>query len=124
MTTFRVMKTNKFEDSVYYRVACSCNSEEHDVILELEIDEDIDNMIFLNFWKKIYWSANWKSNDNWFRNILFRIKGALKILFFGYLEFQEDFILEGEEHIDSFINALKEGKQFIKNKNRSNSEDK
>jgi len=31
MTTFRVMKTNKFEDSVYYRVACSCNSEEHDV---------------------------------------------------------------------------------------------
>jgi len=99
-------------------------SEEHDVILELEIDEDIDNMIFLNFWKKIYWSANWKSNDNWFRNILFRIKGALKILFFGYLEFQEDFILEGEEHIDSFINALKEGKQFIKNKNKNNSEDK
>jgi hypothetical protein len=82
---FRVMKTNEFEDSVYYRVACSCNSEEHDIIIELEINKDINNMIFLNFWKKVYWSANWKSDDNWFKNILFRIKGALKILCFGYL---------------------------------------
>lgn len=111
---FRVMKTNEFEDSVYYRATCSCGSDEHDITIEFEIDKDIDHMIFLNFYKKVYWSANWKSNDNWFKNILFRIKGAFKILFFGYLELQEDFILEGEEHIDSFINALKEGKEYLK----------
>lgn len=73
-------------------------------------------MIFLNFYKKVYWSANWQSNDNWFKNILFRIKGALKILFLGYLELQEDFILEGEEHINSFIEALKEEKEYLKAK--------
>ena len=114
MISSKVMKTNEFDDAVYYRVACECGSDEHDVTIEFEKLPDIDDMIFLNFYKKIYWSSNWKSNDNWLRNIWFRIKGSLKILFLGYLELEGDFIIKGEEHIDSFTEALKEGKSYIK----------
>jgi hypothetical protein len=37
---------------------------------------------------------------------------------FWLFELNEDFILEGEEHIDSFINALKEGKEYLKSKQK------
>ena len=30
------MKTNEFDDAVYYRVACECGSDEHDVTIEFE----------------------------------------------------------------------------------------
>lgn len=36
------------------------------------------------------------------------------MLFKGYIEVEESFILRGEEHIDSFIEALEEGKQYLK----------
>ena len=59
MISRNVMKTNEFEDSIYYRVACSCNSNEHDVTIEFERDQEIPSMIFLNFYKNIAWCSHW-----------------------------------------------------------------
>ena len=36
-----VMITNDFEDVIFYRVACNCGSEDHDITLEIEYEEDL-----------------------------------------------------------------------------------
>lgn len=114
MTSYRTMKTNEFKDAIFYRVACDCGSDEHDLHLEFEKDPEIPEMIFLNFYKQLAWSSYWRDDDKWYKNIWCRIKGATKMLFKGYITVEESFILRGKEHIDSFIEALEEGKQYIK----------
>lgn len=114
MENFRVMKTNEYENSVFYRVACSCGSDEHDLTIEFEKDSKCPDMIFLNFYKDLAWSSYW-GDSNFFGRIWRRLKTSLRIFFIGYIEVEESFILQGEEHINSFIKALEEGKKHIKN---------
>jgi hypothetical protein len=109
------MKTDEFNDSIFYRAACSCGSNKHDIMIEFEYDEDIPSVIFLNFYKNIVWCSHWK-NLNWFGRVWKRIKCSLKMLFTGYIELEESFIIEGEEDINAFIEALIEGKVYIKSK--------
>jgi hypothetical protein len=109
------MKTEEFDDSVYYRLPCSCGSKDHDVTLEFEHDKDIPDMLFLNMYKDLAWSSYW-GDTNFFQRIWRRIKTALRILFVGFIEVEESFILRGEDHIDAFIEALKEGKRLMKTK--------
>lgn len=71
-------------------------------------------MIFLNMYKNVYWSSYWKS-DNFFRNIWIRIQASLKVLFTGYIKMEESFIFQGDEQIDAFLNALKEGRDYLDN---------
>jgi hypothetical protein len=111
------MKTDEFDDSIYYRVACSCGSNEHDITIEFEIDEEIPSMIFLNFHKNIAWCSHW-GNLNWFERVWKRISCSFKMLFTGYVELEESFIIQGEDDINDFIAALEEGKTYIKLKGK------
>lgn len=113
MTSYRVMKTNEFEDAVFYKIACDCGSDNHDLHFEFEKDPDLD-FIYLNMYAKLEWSSYWNYEDKWYKNFWCRIKGAFKMLFKGYIEVEESLILRGEEHINSFIEALEEGKQYVK----------
>lgn len=113
MGNFRVMKTNEYENSIFYRVACSCGSDDHDLTIEFERDPKIPDMIFINFYKDLAWSSYW-GDSNFFGRMWRRFKTSLRIFFIGYIEVEESFILQGEEHIDSFIRALEEGKEYIK----------
>lgn len=106
------MKLHEFEDSVFYRAACCCGNEKCDLTLELERDEDIDNMIFLNMYKNLYWSSHWGSNNCLF-NFWLRIKAALRVLFTGYIKVEESFIFKGEEQINDFLDALKKGLDYL-----------
>jgi len=108
------MKTFEFDDAIYYRVACSCGADEHDVTIEFEKDDEIPSMIFLNFHKNLGWCPAWE-NLNIFQRGWKRITGAIKMLFTGYIEVNESFILS-EDNIEPFIEALKEGKEYIENK--------
>ena len=47
--SYKVMKTEEFGDSIFYRIAC-CGSQDHDMTMELEWDKDV-KMVFLNFYK-------------------------------------------------------------------------
>lgn len=114
MISKNVMKTHEFKDSVFYRASCDCGSNEHDVSIEFEHDKEIPGMIFLNFYKTIAWASHW-GNLNWFQRIWKRIKCSFTILFTGYIELEESFILQEESNIDGFIEALNEGKEYIKN---------
>ena len=66
-------------------------------------------MGLLNFYKDLYWSSHW-GDEIFFKRRWKRIKGAFRILFIGYIEVEECFILQGDEHINSFIKALEEGR--------------
>jgi len=109
-----VMKTNEFDDSIYYRVACTCGSDEHDVTIELEKDKEIPSMVFLNFYKKIGWCSHW-GNLNIFERFWKRIKCSFIMLFIGYVELEESFILS-KDNIEPFIEALNEGREYLKDK--------
>lgn len=111
MISKNIMKTDEFENSVYYRAACSCGTNEHDVTIEFEIDKD-PTILYLNFYKNINWASSWE-DLNWFKIIWKRIKCSFRVFFTGYIELEESFIIRGEDDIDDFIDALIEGKKYL-----------
>ena len=115
MISKNVMKMAEFEDSAFYRVADDCGSNKDDITIEFEFEEDSPDVIFLNFHKNMIWSSNW-GNLNWIQRLWRRITCSLKMLFTGYIELEESFILRDESNIDGFIEALIEGKKIMKNK--------
>jgi hypothetical protein len=118
-----VMKTHEFDDSIIYKVECSCGSDEHNVTIEFELQSEIPGMIFLNFYKKIAWCCHW-GKTTWCEKLWKRISCSVKMLFTGYVELTESFILEDESNIDGFIEALQEGKNYIKKKKEEQNNDK
>jgi hypothetical protein len=110
------MKTDEFKDSIYYRIACGCGSNDHDLTIEFEYDKDLPDMVSLNLYKKLVWTSHY-GTGNFITRFWKRITGALKVLFLGYIEVEESLILRDEGHIDSFIKALEEGKQYIQKLN-------
>ena len=105
--TYRVMELDKYENAVFYRVACDCTCNDCDLTIELEDDKDF-NQIMLNMFKNLVWSSYW-GDRNWFQRLHRRISGALKILFIGRIKVEETFIFQGREHIASFLKAMEEG---------------
>jgi hypothetical protein len=115
VTSFRAMKTEQFKDGAFYRIACKCGSPECDLTLELEYDEEL-NYVFLNMYKTLKWSSYFHNGDKWYWNLWYRFKMAFKCLFFGYVEVEESFILDGKEHIDSFIKVLQDARLQVSKK--------
>ena len=114
----KVMKLGEYDlsdqYSVWYRIACGCMYEEHDCTITIKQDFEWRQDIDLVFYKKVSWADYHGRNDNFISRWVSRIKCSLKVLFTGYIELEEDFLIHGEEHIDNFIQALEEGKQKIK----------
>ena len=111
--SYRVMKMQEFggdQPCVYYKLDCSCGDDSH--IITFSLDRDM-NDISLTMNQNIAWSSYY-GRDNWFGRIWQRIVNAFKVLFFGYLEGEATLSLNGEEHVQAFINALEEGKSYVK----------
>ena len=108
----KIMKLDEYENSIYYRAACSCTDSRCDLSLDLELDKELD-MIFLNMYEDLYYASYWKS-DNWFIDKWYRIKGAVKLLFTGRIKVEDSFIFQGEEQINDFVNAIKQGMEQLK----------
>jgi len=112
--SYRVMKMNEFEigsdRSVFYKVDCACGDDEDILTFELEVDEEY---LTLTTYQKLMWSSYW-GFPNWFIRVWSRIKKAFVVLFTGEINVEGSIILSGEEHIQSFIDALEEGKQYVK----------
>ena len=111
--SYRVMKVAEFggkNPSIFYKLECACTDNDHIITFEMEHDH---NSVILNMHQNIAWSSYYGS-DNIFRRIKDRIVNSFKVLFFGYLEGEGTLILNGEDHIQSFIDALVEGKDYAK----------
>jgi len=115
------------DDFVYYRIACDCASENCDMSLSMERDEEYDRF-YINIDKKLRASVYWNSVEEWLKFDWVRVlKNKLlmcwKILTTGYIEVSESFIIKEEEHAQQFIDALVEGRDFLietKQKKESN----
>jgi len=114
MISNNVMKTGEFDRAVYYKAACSCGSDDHIARIEFEYDKDF-SYISLNFYTKVVWSSYW-GDMNWFKRIWKRIKASIRILFTGYIELEESFMISSEDQIDALIEAFNEGKQKMVSK--------
>lgn len=105
----------EFENTIYYRVACQCSANDCDLSLEMEWDEELGE-IALNMYKDLRWNSEWGSDYKfgwWWKDKWLRLKVASKVLFTGYIKVDGWLILQGNEHIDAFIEALEEGKNKI-----------
>ncbi len=101
------------------RAACNCAGDDCDIHIDLEYDKDL-KMMNMIFSKNVYFFDDIRdpetAADN-LRNIFHRIQKAIKLIFTGYLEMNEDFIFIGEDQINDFISALQQGKDYIKGDN-------
>lgn len=104
---------NKSDISAWYKTSCACGSDNHDCTIVLEKDKEHPVDVSMVFYKKISW-ADYYGKSNIIARMLKRIQCSLKILFTGYIELEEDFIFHNEQHIDNFIEAMKEGKNTVK----------
>jgi hypothetical protein len=108
--------TDKTDRAVHCRVACDCGGSDCDVHLDIEYDREL-NMVFLEFWKDVYFFDIIRDSEatiDKIKNILYRIRKAIRLVFTGYLKMNEDFVLQEEEHIDNFIQIMQDAKEFVK----------
>ena len=110
-TSYRTCVSHNFKDAIFYTAECCCGDNDHAITLELEVDEY--GLMYLSMYKDLACCSYWDC-DNWFAEKWKRIKIAMRMLFAGYIEVQECFIFDSEEHIDGFIQALTEGKEKLK----------
>lgn len=116
-----VMFLDKFEDrSIWYRIACDCGSKECDTYMEFEFDKKV-NMLFLNFHKDVIVCEPYDDKENIIDKLeryWIRFCKSMKLLFTGYLKMEESFILQNKDHINNFIDALQEGRDYVLDENR------
>jgi len=112
-TSYRVMKTHDFGDSIFYEVTCGCTDSDHSATLILECSENDPAILTLTLYQKVRWCDFYYYGDKWFGRFISRIKMCCKMLFKGWIELEGSMLFMDEEHIDGFIEALKEGKKKI-----------
>ncbi len=93
---------------VWYKIACDCGAGECDSTIAFEIDKDFGD-IEVNFYQNIKWADYWK-NEWFFTRWWARIKVALKVLWTGEMRLEGGFIVQGEDHMNSFVDAVQEGR--------------
>ena len=98
---------------VFYRTTCQCMSNEHNLDIELELNEGFINMIF-------YMNCIWCTyyNLNWIKRFWHRFKASIKLLFCGKVHLEEAFIFRGKDHIKGIINALEAGIEKLEKNNK------
>ena len=101
----RICEMDDFGNSIWYRLTCECGSDNHNCDLELSKDNEFDSLIYLTFYSNLL-----NKEKKFFK----RIKNAIKLIFIGYIEMSGEVIMK-EDQIDDFIEALKEGKEKVKN---------
>lgn len=106
------MKTYDSPDCVVYKLNCNCDSNDHLTSIEIERDDDLHDLT-IHFYKKMIWTSQW-GEIAWYQRIWKRLICSIKMLFTGWIEVEEYVIIYGEDHINSLIEALEEGKQQIK----------
>jgi len=127
MTSNKIKKLCEYNDYILFKAACSCLSNDHDLMISIEEDPEFNNELVINFCANVsfidktpgFQETFMDKLDRIFRNIFYRIKKSLKLLFTGYLEMDTCFLLSNEEDIDEFLKAITGGLEKLKiNKNK------
>lgn len=101
-------------DCLYYNVSCDCGDGECGASLSIEVDDKfgVISVIMCRNLEFEHWRFCSPGIRNFIKKVWFRLISAIKLLFTGNLKTSGDFVLTDLEHIDSFIEALQEGKEY------------
>lgn len=105
-----MMKSKEWEDAVYYRVACDCGSDEHDMSIWAETT-GVDDYYEIRF-GTIMVAKDYRNHfrSKWFRWLdspVNRVAIALRVLFTGRVEMHHEFVL-GKENVRGLRVALQD----------------
>ena len=91
----------------YFRTSCACSDPGHtmELIIDYHKDEGRPDII-LNLYSNLSWD-----DYNWYKsNILskmwHRLKAAVRIVFTGYIEVNEEFMFRGEKQVRELSDTL------------------
>ena len=103
----------------FYRFACDCGDPHHDGTVMFEVE---DGIVRMHLYKNVDWADRWKK-DWWPQRMWLRIKAAIRVLFIGYIEMEDDMTFSKEQipdivkvfqdcitHIESFENEIALGR--------------
>lgn len=113
-TSHGILRSKSFRDSIFYKAACDCGSDDCTQTLILEYDR-LGKFISLDMYAKESFSSYY-SGRSWVERFWLRVKAAFKILFMDYIDVEGDFVFSGEEHIQDYIIALQSGLEELKKK--------
>ena len=89
----------RYDDNISYKCDCACGDNEHEVVLDFDLDEDF-GLITLNFYKIISFSHYWiYRNILWFDKFKENVKrkteekSNLKIIFYYIMYWLENTII-------------------------------
>jgi hypothetical protein len=109
-----ILLLNKSKYGIMYKVDCDCGSNECQATISIEYDKEL-GLITLTFYKNLHFNS-WIYSEpgfiNYIKKILYRWKTALKIIFTGWLSLESELILIDIDHINNFIEALQEGRDY------------
>ena len=115
--------------SIWLRASCDCGSELHDLNMWIEWDEDFE-LVSLRFYNNLnpFDTYNIEYTNSFFnsikskleeiKNFFSRIKKAFNLIFYNHIEVEGEFIFEGSEQIQDFINALQQSLMFVEEQER------
>jgi hypothetical protein len=123
MTSNRISKISEGDKHIFYKAECACSLPNHSHIIEISDSMSDLGILEMTFYStqvdKDWWKIPDKDHPHALKNMWWafkrRIVCAFNILFKGYYETEVDFMLQGEEQIRDYINALEEGLAKIKN---------
>lgn len=116
----RITLLNKHIDVIVYLAKCACSSDNHDLMIFLEKDEDeLKLEFYIDVIVNKYFGL-WGEKNIFLRlknsiYVMFkRIKISLRVLFKGRIELNQEFLLDNTKQVNDFIKALEEGKEYLK----------
>jgi len=124
-TSYRIMRTDEYPDAVFYRFACECGSKDHDIVLELERDDEIPDMIIMNIYTDMEWCSYYIGDTkpdydrpflriwNRLKRFWYKLKAVYRIVIKDHIEVEHSVIMRGEFQIRELIKALEEGIEKI-----------
>jgi len=118
-----VSLSHQFDDYISYNIECDCGSKDCGLTMTIECDTKwgIIELHFYNNARFDYWRYSDPGIVNYFKRIIYRWKKAIKLIFTGKISLENDMVLVDIDHINNFIEAMQEGRDYCINaKNKDN----
>lgn len=124
----KIAKLCEYDDYVLFKSTCSCLSNDHDLMISVEMEEDNGHdSLVLGFSANVSFIDNGpafqesiiEKIDRNIRNIFYKIRKSLKLLFTGYLEMDTYFLIDKSEDIEDFLEAINYGLKKFKKDNKN-----
>lgn len=103
--------------TITYRLVCGCGEGDHEVHIDLDLNEDFPDGLLTFYNERNWFDDNW--SDNTIKRFFRRLKACLKLLFIGRIPLCGDIYIDNIEHLNQFILMLEECRDFMLKKQKS-----